>query len=177
MSKPAPAPEQLSLFATLVGGLLSGSRGGPAARNELAEPFQGPPGLELADDVDKVFVRVQPEQQTAIDQREGSRQALAATRRAGEEEVAACDGKGPDSSFDAPAVDLEAPVGEAAPEEFALIDRVGRRTPERRLGQEPRVDLVYPTIQSVEQRQQRRRRSSPRAAASSPRFLQSSSTE
>jgi hypothetical protein len=41
--------------------------------------------------------------------------------------------KGRISPLDAPAVDLEAPVGEPAPKEFALIERVSRRAPERGL--------------------------------------------
>ena len=104
MSKRTAAPEQLSLFATLVGGLV-GRSCGPVTRDQLAEPLEGPAGFKLADDVDKVFVRIEPEQQAAIDEGEGSRQALAATGRAGEEEVAARDGKRSNSSLDPPAVE------------------------------------------------------------------------
>ena len=133
MSKSAASPEQLSLFTALVGGLLSRPLGGPAVRDEVAEQLQGPTGFELADHVNQVLVGVQPQQQAAVDESESSRQALSAARRAGEEEVPASDGERPNSPLDAPAVDLEAPVGEAASEEFALIDRVGRGAAERGL--------------------------------------------
>ena len=68
MSKPAAAPEQLSLFGALVSGLLSEPLGGPAARDEVAEQPQGPAGFELADHVDQVFVRIESEQQAAVDE-------------------------------------------------------------------------------------------------------------
>src|SRR5690606_41253529 len=115
------------------GGLVSGPMGRPAARDEVAEQLQGPAGFELANHVDQVLVGVESEQQAAVDESESSRQALSAASGASEEEVSSSDGKGPNSPLDAPAVDLEASVGEAASKEFALIDRVGRGAPERGL--------------------------------------------
>jgi hypothetical protein len=153
MSKPAAPPEQLSLFAALVGGLVRRPLRGPAARDEIAEQLLGPAGFELADHVDQVLVGVEAEQQAAVDEGEGRGEALTTASRPGEEEVATRHSKGTDSPLDAPAVDLEAPVGEAAPEECALVDRVGRGAPERGLGQQPRVELVDPSVEGVEQRQ------------------------
>jgi hypothetical protein len=82
MSKPAAPPEQLSLFAALVGGLVGDPLGRPAARDEVAEQLQWPASFELADHVDQVLVGVEPQQQAAVDQGEGRRQALSAASRA-----------------------------------------------------------------------------------------------
>jgi len=59
MSKPAAPPEQLGLFAAVVGGLVSRALGGPAARDEVSEQPQGPAVLELPDDVDHILVGVE----------------------------------------------------------------------------------------------------------------------
>ena len=57
------------------------------------------------------------------------------------------------SPFDAAVIDLEAPVAEAAAEEVALVDGVGRVAPEGRLGQEFGVKVVDPAVERIEQGQ------------------------
>src|SRR5690606_19312445 len=156
MSKGARGPSTRAKFSgnpSLRDALLSGMLGGPALRDELGEAAQRPAGLELADDVHEVGVGVDSGQQTVVDEREADGEALAAALGAGEEKGTARGGEEPDAPLDAPVVDLEPPVIEAAAEELALVPRVGRRAPQRRLRQELGVDLIHPRVELVQQGQ------------------------
>lgn len=113
---------------------------GPSGRGQLGEATEGPARLELGDDVLEVGLGVDAAEQAAVGQGEGDGEAFPAADGAGEVETPACGGEEPDSSFDATVVDLEAAVVEAAAEEVALVDGVGGRSTQRRLGQQLRVD-------------------------------------
>src|SRR5690606_7693417 len=101
----------------LLGMLLRGMPDRPTGGQQLGEAAQRPARLELADGGEQVDVGVDAEDEAAIDQGEDGRQPLASAGGAGEEEIAAGYGKGPNAPLGAAVVDLEAPVLEAATEE------------------------------------------------------------
>src|SRR5690606_34672839 len=125
----------------------------PTGGHQLGEAAQRPARLELADGVEQVDVGVDAEDEAAIDQGEDGRQPLASAGGAGEEEIAAGYGKGPNAPLGAAVVDLEAPVLEAATEERPLVDGVGGGLTEAGFRQELGMNAVDPLVESVEQGQ------------------------
>src|SRR5512133_2482015 len=138
-----------SLFGALLGGML----GSPVRRSELAETPQGPAGFDLGDDVDQVGVRIDAEEPAIVDQCECVGQSLAAEDGSGEEEIAPGYGEGPDSALAAPVVNLESSVLKTASEEWALVDRVGCRSPQRRFRKQLRIGAVNPVVEQLQNRE------------------------
>src|SRR5215831_13016840 len=134
-----------TLFAVLAGVLER-----PASRGELGESCERPASLELHEDILDVQLRIKPEQEAVIDECVCHSQSLAAAHGAGEKKVAATYGKRSNAALDAPVVDLESPVLEAATQEVVLTERVGRCSSQRRLWQEFRVELCDPPEERVE---------------------------
>src|SRR5688572_4708896 len=135
----------------LLGALLSGMLEGPARGHQLGETAQRPARFELADDVEQVNVRVDAENEAAIDEGEDGRKPLTAASGAGEEEVPAGHGVRPNATLGAAVVDLEAAIFEAAAEEGPLVDGVGRGLAQRGFRQELGVNAVDPFVEGVEQ--------------------------
>jgi len=78
----------------LLGSMLSGLLGEPTRRGELTEAFQRPAGLDSIDDVDKVGVGVDAEDDAIIHEGECSGEPLAAADGPGEEKVRLATAKG-----------------------------------------------------------------------------------
>src|SRR6187431_1348785 len=126
MSKRGQPRSTASRAPSLLGAVLGGLLGGPVCRDELREAAQRPAALELVDDIDEVALGIDAESEAVVHQGERDGQPLAAAYGAGEEKATARDGEQADPALDTPVVDLKAPVVEAAAEEGALVDRVGR---------------------------------------------------
>jgi hypothetical protein len=103
---------------------------------EPAIQQQRPTGLELVDNVDQVRVGVDAKDKAVVDEGEG-------------------DGEGPDSALGPTVIDLESPVIEAVSEELPLVDGVGGRTSQGRLGEEFRMNGVDPFVESMPQPRRR----------------------
>ena len=135
-----------SLFDSLLGGLL----GEPVCGSQLGQAGHRPSALNPLDDIDQVFVGFNPQNEAIVDKGVVNGEPFAATHGAGEEKGASAQGVISNSPFSTSVVNFESTVCEAASEKCSLVDSVGRRSSQRRFGQQLRVNFIHPAIKHVE---------------------------